>query len=1233
MDAASRALICRDCAAVDPSGAAETLPAGAEAAEARTWVVGEIVADLYEVRRVFTTGGMGLVYQVRHLGWDVDLAVKSPRADSLAQAGGVSEFVREAETWMDLGLHPHIVTCHYVRTLDGVPRVFAEYVAAGSLQDWIERGWLYAGTEDEALRRMLDVAVQFAWGLRHAHENDLVHRDVKPANVLLTPGGQAKVTDFGLAHARPDRRVVVRDTGGAGLQMSTALLTPAYCSPEQATAAAQAVAGVPSARRAPLTVATDVWSWAVSMLEVFVRTRTSAYGQAAPGELAAYLAGGPPEGVPRMPDSVAELVGRCLRVEPSERPQDFGEIADRLRAAYEAVAGAPYPREDPGAVDLKADSLNNKALSLLDLGRTEAAQQAWASALAADPVHAGARFNTDLLQWRTGDQPSDVEFVRRLEDQARLAEPDWWPHYLLSQAHTERGDRSSALAALDAAAERAPGQPELEPARHRAVTLEESGCLSELRRAGGAVHALALASDGALVASAHEDGTVGLWDTRSWECSTTFAASPGGVYAVAFSPDCGTIASTGLDQEVHLWSVPSGEPLGTIPVGTVLYSVAWSADGTCLAAGGYDDKVHLLSVARGAEAGVEVGVLAGHTGRVTAALFGPVPGQVISASADATLKVWDAFEGTCLRTLTGHRGRVHALALSRDGSVVVSGSGMPMRFTGDETVRLWSPPSERPVRVLRGHLQSVGAVALDPEATTVLSASADRTLRVWDRVSGRCRRTFDVPGLGVSALVSLPDDRLLLATSDGRLLLWGYRDVGRCPAPWAVSRPQQSDQALEAASAYGWARASAEEELRAGRFAEVLERLRTIRATPGFERDSGMLDLWHDVGVRHGRRTGLLGAYQRDLFEDDRSVVRGLALAPDGRYAVSVGGQIGDDRGGGLVVRDLRRGAVDRRLDAGGGRCVALTPDGGRALVGGDDGSVREWELASGRCLRVLEDRGGPVLAVAVSPDGRRMLSGGAAPLFGAGPGSAVLWNLADGTVLERLEGHTQAVSAVAFGVDEAQVVTASHDGTVRLWDPRSGRSTAVCEGHVGHVTAVAITPDGRTLVSVGDDASVRLWDLPTGRRRAALKGHRLEVRSVAVAPDGRFVASGSVDHSVRLWSLADRRCVHVLSGHREEVTGVAFTADGRLLASAGLDHAVRVWELDWDYEFPPAVDWDEAAEPYVRQLLARLGSGSPDASDVEGLVRELQRRGLGWIRPDGVRRRLARLESVAGQD
>src|SRR5512139_351983 len=288
---------------------APTRPEGLSPADSGTrigvsWQPGEVVLGLYEVVGVLGEGGMGRVYRVRHRGWGLDLAVKVPLPSVLEARGGADLFEREAETWVNLGLHPHVVTCHYVRRVEGLPLVFAEFVDGGSLHDAIRAGRL------ASVESILDVAIQFAWGLHHAHEQRLVHRDVKPANVMLTSDGLAKVTDFGLARARPAR---LKAPGGAGGGHTMTVEgggagTPAYLSPEQA-------AGEPLNRRS------DLWSFALSVLEVFLGGRTWEYGLAAPEVLAGFRRN-PSESRTPLPEPVADLLALCFRERPEERPHD-----------------------------------------------------------------------------------------------------------------------------------------------------------------------------------------------------------------------------------------------------------------------------------------------------------------------------------------------------------------------------------------------------------------------------------------------------------------------------------------------------------------------------------------------------------------------------------------------------------------------------------------------------------------------------------------------------------------------------------------------------------------------------------------------------------------------------------------------------------------------------------------------------------------------------------------------
>lgn len=395
------------------------------------WQVGETIEGLYAVREVFQ-GGMGLVYRVCHTGWNVDLAMKCPRPDWWEHEDAAGTFERECDVWINLGLHPHVATCHYVRRINHLPCIFAEFVDGGSLRDWILSRDLYRGGEHQALARILDVAIQFAWGLDFAHGHQLVHQDVKPGNVLLTRDGTAKVTDFGLAKVGRTQPHAAQTP----LFVSAGGLTPAYCSPEQKAGA-------------PLTIKTDIWSWAVSVLEMFTGGICWESGVVAKATLEEFCAHDfQMRSLPAMPRPLFDLLRFCFRSKPENRPANFQEISNRLREIYAEVHDEAYWREPPDAEFLAADALNNRAVSLLDVGRERDAMELFARALEADPLHPEATFNRGLVFLRKG-RLAEEAFLSQLNRVCQADAANWLPKYLFAQVSAELGRREVALRALD----------------------------------------------------------------------------------------------------------------------------------------------------------------------------------------------------------------------------------------------------------------------------------------------------------------------------------------------------------------------------------------------------------------------------------------------------------------------------------------------------------------------------------------------------------------------------------------------------------------------------------------------------------------------------------------------------------------------------------------------------------------------------------------------------------------
>jgi hypothetical protein len=196
------------------------------------------------------------------------------------------------------------------------------------------------------------------------------------------------------------------------------------------------------------------------------------------------------------------------------------------------------------------------------------------------------------------------------------------------------------------------------------------------------------------------------------------------------------------------------------------------------------------------------------------------------------------------------------------------------------------------------------------------------------------------------------------------------------------------------------------------------------------------------------------------------------------------------------------------------------------------------------------------VVACAVTPDGRCVVSA-------SGDGTLKVWDLESGRVLATLEGHASGVNACAVTADGRRVISASQDQTLKVWDLESGRALATLAGHTSTVMACAVTADGRRMVSASEDQTLKVWDLESGRALSTLEGHTGGVRACAVTPDGRRLVSGSTDRTLKVWDLESGRALSTLEGHTGYVRACAVAADGRRVVSASDDWTLKVWDLE----------------------------------------------------------------------
>ncbi len=255
-------------------------------------------------------------------------------------------------------------------------------------------------------------------------------------------------------------------------------------------------------------------------------------------------------------------------------------------------------------------------------------------------------------------------------------------------------------------------------------------------------------------------------------------------------------------------------------------------------------------------------------------------------------------------------------------------------------------------------------------------------------------------------------------------------------------------------------------------------------------------------------------------------------------------------------------------------REVKFSPDGRRAAIACDDGTIRFCDMATGAEMNSLRGHSDSVAVVAFSPNGKWLVS--------ASKDTIKFWDVAQDTLVKALRVSMNAdIRSVAFHPEGHMLASSSLESAIWLWNldpPGLLRSQLhglmpfvkavgafdtlkVLRGHRGEVRALAFSPNGKWLASASKDSAISLWNVATGDT-STLPGHQLEVSTVAFSPDGRTMATGSKDKTIRLWNVQPPSARDILIGHRGGIRQVAFSPDGKMLASASDDSTIRIWDV-----------------------------------------------------------------------
>ncbi len=1164
------------------------------------WQINKTILGLYDIVSVLGEGGFGIVHKVYHRLWGMDLAVKSPKGFNFPSAQHRRNFIKEAETWVNLGMYPHIVSCYYVRTLGGIPRVFVEYVEGGTLSDWIQSGKLYEG---EGLEKILDVAIQVAWGLDYSHQEGLVHQDVKPSNVIMTQGGMAKVTDFGLAKARAvsgSEDIDLDSLSEEEILVSVGGMTLAYCSPEQMD-------------KNPLSHRSDIWSWGVLVLEMFTKKVTWRYGAMATEVLENYWARtqkNPRK--PNMPEALMRLLEECFAREPEKRPKNLGVISQRLEQIYRDSLEKDYKRSQPQVAQWMADGLNNRAISLLDLEKGKEAQEFLEEAITSQPHHLQANYNLVLLLWRQGKLNCEavIQKLRAVQSaQSGSAES----YFLLAWVWMEYGDALAAQECFDET--KKSGCKKLSPLVEKAEQLIQPGSdhIATWDGHSNTIHSVTMSKDESTLVTGGFDKKIRVWDRASQDCLQEISENSYVSCVVLAQNDSHIIASNG-NREIRCWDLKTGELLGTFR------GHSDNMRGLCL----IPKRELLVSVSD--DMSIRVWNMQDYTcqhiiqreeGKIFAVSF--LQGnQIITGGTDRCLRVWDFTTGECLQVLEGHTRDVTGVASCGKGKWAVSTSW-------DKTIRVWDVVSGECVHVLTGHKDKISQVYISSDEKWILSSSWDCTVKVWEMETGRCTRTIGTKQEGHIYSFAWGDSGLVITGNNRTLQIWELRS-GLPEAPFAVVPPQKSEELLNNQNLFQEKLILIDQAIAEKDWPKAIEELALARSISGYTHAPQCLELWNFL-AKYAGRGKLRGAWFDKSLKGHSGRVNGAAINETGQFTLSAS----DDKT--IRMWNIKEEKEEYTLE---GHQTAVTHinlswSGETALSGDLEGVIKLWDLKKRTCLSSWKAHSEPIQALAFSGDGKIIISSDQ-------KASLKIWNTEAKNLLLDLLGHREMVSDVAITLDRRYALSASYDKTIRAWDLKTGQCVALWLGHNDRITSIVVNIEKQWAVSAGQEGEIRRWSFQTGKSVLMNSQGDSEkssgITSLALSSDGNTTISTHQDRTLRVWDVEKCTCLCILEGHQDTITQVNLASDNTHVVTSSLDHNIALWHLDWELIPQESQTWDERLQPCLETFLCCSYTKIVDKKgccekiiwedhSFQCLLKELQWRGFGWISPLGIKEKL----------
>jgi len=739
------------------------------------------------------------------------------------------------------------------------------------------------------------------------------------------------------------------------------------------------------------------------------------------------------------------------------------------------------------------------------------------------------------------------------------------------------------------------------------------------------VNAVAVTPDGKRIISGSSDNTVKVWDLNTGAEVLTFTghASPVNAVAVAVTPDGTRVISGSSDNTVRVWNLEEGTETLTFNGHSLpVVAVAVTPDGKKVVSASIAtiNSIKVWDLATGKE---EL-TLKGH-GDLVRTVSIPPENQIISASDDGTIKVWNLTNGQALfRHIHGQEDAgkrvvsepVYAIAITSDGKWLISSSGYSQKSTN--IVIVWnleahnyyynyykySPKLER--FILKGHNSPISAIAVTPDGKKIISASFDNTIKIWDIQSRKEIYTFTAHDQSISDItVTLDGKKIISASRDKTVKVWDLEFISK-QTSLIENQTSVNDvvitsdgrQAIFCSPNNLIKIFDLEKNDIVASFYSThnLQNNIFVRARKIFEKYILLIAPW--------LTRVLLTAFSLLLF-----IIYIIIFAlPYFRLIFCLSVNVSKSfwhfikaylQSKNKIPQLFKKRISEQKIELSkyskysevvkeiiphfeSNKFIGLEINSNNFLICINNQipsschfltvwnyttfkRIYDFISISQYCyiyLYLLRYIVYLSIIVFFCLSAKSLFTSSLEIIIGTFLLIALLY-IPDQIFYQKIISvFYESATAISITPDGKYLISGSTNSSIKVWDMQNKKLLFVLKGHQKKVTTLTTTPDGKYLMSGSDDQTIKIWNLQTRKHLFTLTGHGDSVNTISVTPDGKYLLSGSDDKTIKIWDLENREEIFTFTGHTESINSINVTSNGQLVISASSDKTIQVWDF-----------------------------------------------------------------------